>query len=57
MIKMILYELYILKYPLTGLVIQWGIPQDKLSKFKKSVVSIQKLYLLPMNMKSFPQDS
>ena len=38
-IKKILYELFILKYPLTGVAIQWGIPQDKLSKFKKSVVS------------------
>ncbi len=38
-IKMILYELFILKYPLTGVAKQWGIPQDKLSKFKKSFVS------------------
>ncbi len=38
-IKMILYELFILKYPLTGVAIQWELPQDKLSKFKKSVVS------------------
>ena len=37
-IKMILYELFILNYPLTGVAIQWGIPQDKLSKFKKSFV-------------------
>jgi len=37
-IKMILYELFILKFPLTGVAIRWGIPQDKLSKFKKSFV-------------------
>jgi hypothetical protein len=37
-IKKILYELFILKYPLTGVAIRWGIPQDKLSKFKKSFV-------------------
>ena len=39
MIKMILYELFILKFPLTGVVKQWGIPQQKLSQFKKSFVS------------------
>ncbi|GAF85959.1 unnamed protein product, partial [marine sediment metagenome] len=39
MIKMILYELFILKYPLTGVTKRWGIPQDKLSKFKKSFIS------------------
>ncbi|MBA7575575.1 hypothetical protein ES708_17405 [subsurface metagenome] len=38
-IKMILYELFILKFPLTGVAIRWQIPQDKLSKFKKSFVS------------------
>ena len=37
-IKKILYELFILKYPLTGVAIRWGIPQDKLSKFKRSLV-------------------
>jgi hypothetical protein len=30
-IKMILYELFILKFPLTGVAKQWGIPQQKLS--------------------------
>ena len=38
-IKKILYELFFYKYPLTGVAIRWGIPQDKLSKFKKSFVS------------------
>jgi len=38
MIKKILYELFIFNYPLTGVAIRWGIPQDKLSKFKKSFV-------------------
>jgi hypothetical protein len=37
-IKMILYELFFYKYPLTGVAIRWGVPQDKLSKFKKSFV-------------------
>ncbi len=39
MIKMILYELFILKFPLTGVAKQWGIPQQKLSQFRKSFVS------------------
>jgi len=38
-IKKILYELFIFKYPLTGVAKRWGIPQDKLSRFKKSLVS------------------
>ncbi len=37
-IKKILYELFILKYPLTGIAIRWEVPQDKLSKFKRSFV-------------------
>lgn len=37
-IKKILYELFILKYPLTGVAIRWKIPQDKLSRFKKSFI-------------------
>ena len=37
-IKMILYELFILKFPLIRVAIRWIIPQDKLSKFKKSFV-------------------
>ncbi len=37
-IKKILYELIFYKYPLTGVATRWGIPQDKLSKFKKSFV-------------------
>jgi hypothetical protein len=39
MIKMILYELFILKYPLSGVAKRWGITQQKLSQFKKSFVS------------------
>jgi len=38
MIKMILYELFILKYPLTGVAKRWGITQEKLSQFKKSFI-------------------
>ena len=37
-IKMILYELFDLKYPLTGVAKRWEIPQEKLSRFKKSFV-------------------
>jgi len=37
-IKKLLYELFIFKYPLTGVAIRWEAPQDKLSKFKKSFV-------------------
>ncbi len=37
-IKKILYELFFYKYPLTGIATRWRIPQDKLSKFKKSFV-------------------
>ncbi len=37
-IKKILYELFILKYPLTGIAIRWKVPQDKLSKFKRSFI-------------------
>ena len=37
-IKKILYELFIFKYPLTGVAIRWGITQQKLSQFKKSFV-------------------
>jgi len=36
--KKILYELFFYKYPLTGVAERWGVPQDKLSKFKKSFV-------------------
>ncbi len=37
-IKKILYELFILKYPLIGVAILWGITQQKLSQFKKSFI-------------------
>ena len=37
-IKKVLYELFILKYPLTGVAIRWEIPQHKLSEFKKSFI-------------------
>ena len=36
--KKILYELFIFKYPLTGVAIRWEITQQKLSQFKKSFV-------------------
>jgi len=36
--KKLLYELFFYKYLLTGVAERWGIPQDKLSKFKKSFV-------------------
>ena len=32
-IKMILYELFDLKYPLTGVAKRWETPQEKLSRF------------------------
>ncbi len=37
-IKKILYELFFYKYPLVGIATRWDVPQDKLSKFKKSFV-------------------
>lgn len=37
-IKRILYELFHFNYPLTGVAIRWGVPQHKLSEFKKSFV-------------------
>ena len=37
-VKKMLYELFFYKYPLTGIATRWQIPQDKLSKFKKSFV-------------------
>ena len=37
-IKRILYELFFYKYPLVGIATRWEVPQDKLSKFKKSFV-------------------
>ncbi len=37
-IKKVLYELFFYKYPLTGVAKRWGIPQQKLSQFKKSFV-------------------
>lgn len=37
-IKEIFYELFILKFPLSGVAKQYGIPQPKLSTFKKRVI-------------------
>ncbi len=37
-IKKILYELFFYNYPLTGVAKRWRVPQEKLSKFKKSFV-------------------
>jgi len=58
MIKMILYELFVLKYPLTGVAKRWGIPQDKLSKFKKWFVSQvfqQNLEIIEQKLKALPR--
>ena len=38
-IKKIVYELFVYKYPLTGVAKRWGIIQQKLSQFKKSFVT------------------
>jgi len=58
MIQMILYELFIFKYPLTGVAERWGVPQDKLSKFKKSFV-FQVLHqnseIIEQNLKALPR--
>jgi len=58
MIKMILYELFILKYPLTGVAKRWGIPQQKLSQFKKSFVSQvfqQNSEIIEQKLKALPR--
>ena len=58
MIKMILYELFILKFPLTGVAKQWGIPQQKLSQFKKSFVSQvfqQNSEIIEQKLKALPR--
>jgi len=58
MIKMILYELFILKYPLTGVAIRWGITQEKLSQFKKSFVLQvfqQNSQLIEQKLKALPR--
>ena len=57
-IKMILYELFILKYPLTGVAIRWNITQQKLSQFKKSFVSQvfqQNSELIEQKLKALPR--
>ena len=57
-IKMILYELFILKYPLTGVAKRWGITQEKLSQFKKSFVSQvfqQNSELIEKKLKALPR--
>ncbi len=57
-IKMILYELFILKYPLTGVAKRWGITQEKLSQFKKSFVSQvfqQNSELIEQKLKALPR--
>ena len=58
MIKVILYELFILKFPLTGVAKQWGIPQQKLSQFKKSLVSQvfqQNSEIIEQKLKTLPR--
>ena len=57
-IKKILYELYVLKYPLTGIAKRWGIPQDMLSRFKKNYVSKvfqQNSQLIEQKLKALPR--
>ncbi|KKN64159.1 hypothetical protein LCGC14_0494530 [marine sediment metagenome] len=57
-IKMILYELFDLKYPLTGVAKRWGIPQEKLSRFKKwyiSQVFQQNSELIEQKLKALPR--
>ena len=39
-IKTILYELFSLGYPLSGLARAWQVPEEKLSRFKKKVVRL-----------------
>lgn len=55
---MILYELFILKYPLTGIAIRWGTTQEKLSQFKKSFVLQvfqQNSQLIEQKLKALPR--
>ncbi len=57
-IQKILYELFVFKYPLTGVATRWGIPQDKLSKFKKSIVLQvfqQNLKIIEEKVKELPR--
>jgi len=57
-IKMILYELFILKYPLTGVAIRWHITEQKLSQFKKSFVLQvfqQNSELIEQKLKALPR--
>ncbi len=56
--KKILYELYVLKYPLTGIAKRWRIPQDMLSRFKKNYVSKvfqQNSQLIEQKLKALPR--
>jgi len=58
MIQKILYELFVLKYPLTGVAKRWGIPQQKLSQFKKSFVTHvfqQNSEIIERKLKSLPR--
>ncbi len=57
-IKKILYELFILKYPLKGVALRWGIPPEMLSRFKKSFVSQvfqQNSELIEQKVKDLPR--
>jgi len=57
-IKKILYELFVLKYPLTGVSLRWGVPQDKLSRFKKSFVTQvfqQNSQVIEQKLKTLPR--
>jgi len=57
-IKRILYELFILKYPIKGVALRWGIPPEMLSRFKKNFVSQlfqQNSELIEQKLKALPR--
>jgi len=57
-IKKILYELFILKHPLKGVALRWGIPPEMLSRFRKSFVSQvfqQNSELIEQKVKDLPR--
>ena len=56
-IKKIVYELFFYKYPVSGTAKRWGIPQDKLSRFKKNLIHqiyTQNKDLIEVAVKSLP---
>lgn len=57
-IKKIAYELFLYKYPLSGVARRWGIPQDKLSRFFKDLVTRafeQNTEFIERELKSLPR--